>query len=102
MTEKDVNQTCDCGCDCTEEAEDIITLEFDDGEEVECHVMGVFDAAGQDYIALVPDDESGDVFIYRYKEIDEETFDIEDIEDDKEFETAVAEFDKIVAENVEE
>ena len=84
-----------------EEAEDFITLEFDDGTEVECSIMGVFEALGKEYIALVPDDESGDVYIYGYKEVNEEEFELIDIDDDEEFKKVTAEFDKIVEENVE-
>lgn len=78
-----------------EEAE-FITLEFDDGDEVECEIMGVFEAAGKEYIALIPDDGTDDVYIYGYKEVGEDEYDLVDI-DDAEFEIAVAEFDKIVA-----
>ena len=84
-----------------EEAEDFLTLEFDDGTEVECSIMGVFEALGKEYIALVPDDESGDVYIYGYKEVNEEEFELIDIEDDEEFKKVTAEFDKIVEDNVE-
>ena len=84
-----------------QEAEDFITLEFDDGTEVECSIMGVFEALGKEYIALVPDDESGDVYIYGYKEVNDEEFEIMDIEDDEEFKKVTAEFDKIVEENTE-
>ena len=84
-----------------QEAEDFITLEFDDGTEVECSIIGVFEALGKEYIALVPDDESGDVYIYGYKEVNDEEFEIMDIEDDEEFKKVTAEFDKIVEENTE-
>ena len=40
---------------------DIITLEFDNGDEVECEIMGVFDFNGKEYIALIPDDGTDDV-----------------------------------------
>ena len=36
------------------EEEDIITLEYDDGTEEECGVIGVFDVDDKDYIALNP------------------------------------------------
>ena len=78
---------------------DIITLEFDDGEDVECEIMGIFDVDGKEYIALVPLDGSDDVYIYGYKEQGEDEFELIDIDDDKEFEKVVAEFDKIVAED---
>ena len=84
------------------EDEDIITLEFEDGESVETEVMGVFEADGKEYIALVPLDGSDDVYIYGYKEIGDEEYELVDIDDDEEFNKAVAEFDKLVAEDIEE
>ena len=81
-----------------EEDVEIITLEFDEVEEVECEIMGVFDFNGKEYIALIPDDGTDDVYIYGYKEIGEEEFEIVDIEDDAEFEAVAAEFDKIMDE----
>lgn len=81
-----------------EEENDIITLEFDDGGEVECEIMGVFDYEGKEYIALIPDDGSDDVYIYGYKEVGDDEFELVDIEDDDEFEKVVAEFDKIMDE----
>ena len=80
------------------EEPDFITLEFDDGEDVECEIMGVFDVDGKEYIALIPEDGSDDVYLYGYKEVGEDEFELEDIEDDAIFEKVVAEFDKIVAE----
>ena len=80
-----------------EEAE-FITLEFDDGVEVECEIMGVFDFEGKEYIDPIPNDDTDDVYIYGYKEIGEDEFELVDIEDDAEFEKVVAEFDKIMSE----
>ncbi len=80
------------------EETEVITLEFDDGVEVECEIMGVFDYEGKEYIALIPDDGTDDVYIYGYKEVGEDEFELVDIEDDAEFEKVVAEFDKIMAE----
>ena len=81
-----------------EEEVDIITLEFDEGEEVECEIMGVFDFNGKEYIALIPDDGTDDVYIYGYKEVGEDEFEIVNIDDDAEFEAVAAEFDKIMDE----
>ena len=81
-----------------EEEVDIITLEFDEGEEVECEIMGVFDFNGKEYIALIPDDGTDDVYIYGYKEVGEDEFEIVDIDDDAEFEAVAAVFDKIMDE----
>ena len=80
------------------EETEVITLEFDDGVEVECEIMGVFDYEGKEYIALIPDDGSDDVYIYGYKEVGDDEFELVDIEDDAEFEKVVAEFDKIMTE----
>ena len=80
------------------EEADFITLEFDDGVEVECEIMGVFDFEGKEYIALIPNDDTDDVYIYGYKEIGEDEFELVDIEDDAEFDKVVAEFDKIMEE----
>ena len=80
------------------EETDVITLEFDDGAEVECEIMGVFDYNGKEYIALIPDDGTDDVYIYGYKQVGDDEFELVDIEDDAEFEAVVAEFDKIMME----
>lgn len=98
--EKCVPGGCSDGCcgGCGEEEPDYITLEFDDGVEVECEIMGVFEYEGKEYIALIPDDGSDDVYIYGYKEVGEDEFELVDIEDDAEFEKVVAEFESIVAE----
>jgi len=97
----DKEKGCGCGCDGSECAEerDVLTLEFDDGAEVECEIMGVFDLDGKEYIALIPEDGSDDVYIYGYKEVGDDEFELIDIDDDKEFERVVAEFDKVVAES---
>ena len=77
--------------------EDIITLEFDDGEDIECEIMGIFDYDGKDYIALIPLDDSDDVYIYGYQEVGDDEFEIVDIEDDDLFAKVVEEFDTIMA-----
>ncbi|HIW39872.1 MAG TPA: DUF1292 domain-containing protein [Candidatus Eubacterium pullicola] len=78
------------------EEKDMVTLEFED-KEVECEIMGVFEAEGKEYIALIPEDGTDDVWIYGYKEVGDDEFEIIDIEDDAEFEAAVKEFDAIMA-----
>ena len=79
-----------------QEEEAIITLEFDDGVELECEIMGVFEYNEKEYIALIPQDDSDDVYIYGYKEVGEEEFELVDIEDEEEFNGAVAEFEAIM------
>ena len=81
-----------------EDQPEIITLEFDDGLEVECEIMGIFDVDDKEYIALIPDDDTDDVYLYGYKEVSEEEFELIDIEDDAEFDKVAAEFERLTAE----
>jgi len=81
-----------------EDEAEYITLEFEDGASVEAEIMGIFEVDGKEYIALIPDDDTDDVYLYGYKEISDEEFDLIDIEDDAEFDKVVKEFDKITAE----
>jgi hypothetical protein len=74
---------------------EVITLEFDDGTVIECEIMGVFDCEGKEYIALIPDDGSDDVYIYGYREISDDEFELIDIEDDDEFEKVIDEFEQL-------
>jgi uncharacterized protein YrzB (UPF0473 family) len=76
-----------------------VTLEYDDGTEVETEVMGVFEVEGKEYIALIPDDGSDDVYLYGYQEIggeDGEEFELIDIEDEAEFDKVVEAFDELM------
>ena len=43
-----------------------ITLQFDDSEDIECEILGIFDFEEKEYIALLPQDGSDDVYIYEY------------------------------------
>ena len=85
-----------------EEEEDIITLEFDDDTAVDCYVMGTFDVDGKEYIALAPEDGTDDVYIYGYKQVSDDEFEILDIESEEEFDAAAAEFDAIMSEQDED
>ncbi len=81
-----------------EEEAEFITLEFEDGTEVEAEIMGIFDVDGKEYIALIPDDDSDDVYLYGYKEVDDEEFELIDIEDDDEFNKVVKVFEELTDE----
>ncbi len=98
MTENKGN-ACGCGCGCEEEHEELetLTLEFEEGEKVECVVEGVFDFDGREYMALT-NPEKEEVYIYRYKEVNEEEFDLEDIESDEEFDAAAKELESLLTE----
>lgn len=53
----------------------------------------MFDALGKEYIALNPLGTE-DVYIYGYKEFDDE-YELIDIEDEEEFKKVIAEFEKL-------
>lgn len=85
------------------EEEDIrVTLDMDDGTEVECEILTIFDVGEQDYIALLPveeaDSEEGTVFIYRYSEDAEGNPSLENIENDTEYEAVEERFDELLDE----
>lgn len=76
---------------------DIITLEFDDDSKEDCEVLGFFDYDGAAYIALLPiDEDSDDVYIYAYVELEDDSFELRDIEDDALFEKVAAELESIL------
>ena len=60
---------------------------------------GRLDFEGKEYIALLPDDGTDDVYIYGYKEVGEDEFELVDIEDDEEFERVVNEFESLTKED---
>lgn len=85
-----------------EEAEEMtVTLTLDDGSELECVVLTIFEAGERDYIALLPLDgkefDDGEVFLYRYKEVDGVP-ELENILDDDEYEIVVDAFDEMLDE----
>ena len=76
------------------EEDDIITLEYDNGDEEECGIIGVFDVDDKDYIALNPLGTS-EVYIYGYKEY-EDDFELIDDLTDEEFAKATKEFESLI------
>ena len=83
------------------EEEMTVTLTLDNGSEIECLVLTIFEAGGRDYIALLPtegiDAEEGEVYLYRYTEVDGEP-DLQNIEDDEEYEIVADAFDELLDE----
>lgn len=71
---------------------EFLTLEFEDGDDEECEILGVFDFNGAEYIALHPVEKDDEVYLYEYSE-NEDSFEINDITDDELFEKVAAEFD---------
>ena len=75
----------------------VILIEMEDGLEVECEVLAIFPVDGKQYIALIDKDhEDSDIWLYRFVPVGEEEFNIEDIEDDKEFEKVEDAFNRMM------
>jgi len=83
----------ECGCGET------VTLSFDNGEEMVCNVLGVFDALEREYIALLPIGEE-EVVVLRHEE-GEESSELSPIEDDAEYEAVVKVFEALFNEDEE-
>ena len=79
----------------SEHEETIITLEFEDGYAADCFVVGVFECDGAEYMALAPDDGSDYVYIYEYKQIDDENFTLNEVDDDDRWTRVAEEFSTI-------
>ena len=69
-----------------------VTVELEEGESVECRILTIFTAGGEeDYIALIPVDENdednpeGTVYLYRYYEDEEGNPSIDNILSDEEY-----------------
>lgn len=79
--EKNMNQ------DAANDEEMTVTLTLDDGTDLECVVLTIFEAADKEYIALLPLDgneaEDGEVYLYRYTEDADGNPDIQNIESDE-------------------
>lgn len=63
----------------TEDEEIKIHIETEEGKELECSVIGIFELDEYEYIAMVPDGTS-DLYLYRYAE-NEDGIELDSIED---------------------
>ena len=81
-----------------------LLLTLDDGSEVSCVVLSIFEIGEQQYIALLPDSEEDedaeemDVYIYRFAEDEEGNPLLDNIEDDDEYNEAVEVFNSLFEE----
>ncbi len=86
----------------SENEEMTVTLTLDDGSDLECVVLTIFEAGGNDYIALLPLDgneaEEGEVFLYRYSEDAEGNPELDNIISDEEYEIVADAFDELLDE----
>ncbi|MBI9011018.1 MAG: DUF1292 domain-containing protein [Clostridiales bacterium] len=93
MSNKDELKVDDCGCGHDHDHEhehDTVSLTLDDGSELECPIIDVFEVEKQQYIALLhPVDEMA--LLYRFFDNEDGTIEVTAIESDEEFEK-VSEF----------
>ena len=80
----------------------VVTLDLDDGSEVTCEILTIFDVDDMDYIVLLPIEENGKAvdddstcFIYRYLEDENGTPTLDNILDDDEYDRVAARFEEL-------
>lgn len=72
----------------------IITIDTDHGK-VDCSVINVFEIGKQKYIAVMPQNTE-EILLFRYKELEGDAIEIINIEDDAEFNEALNVFDSLM------
>ena len=86
--------------DAENDEEMTVTLTLDDGTELECVVLTIFEAGEKEYIALLPLDgreaEDGEVYLYRYVEDINGNPALENIDSDEEYEIVADAFDELL------
>lgn len=84
------------------EEEVVITLQLDNGDEIECTVLSMFECESRNYVALLfPEDENNEleISLFRCNILEGDIVDIENIETDEEFEKVNEAFDILISEN---
>lgn len=89
---------CGCGHDHDDDHEhveqDCITMELEDGTELVCPVIDIFEVGEFEYIALLnPNDES--VFLYKFHDYEDGTVELTLIEDDAEYDLVSEKFNEL-------
>ena len=78
---------------------EVIEVTFTTGEIQDCEILGTFQVENEDFIALIPESGTDDVYIYGFKE-HENGFELIDITERNLFDKAVEAFYDIIAELV--
>ena len=102
----DLNKNLDNTPDNEELDDDVmVTIQLDDGREIECEILTIFEAGGREYIALEPveelakgDDEDQEIFLYRFYEDENGEATLENIQTDDEYELVADRFDELLDE----
>jgi len=80
-----------------------VSMTLEDGTELECDVIAIFPVMDIDYIALLPNKlidgyDENEVFLYRYKELDNDDIELSQIETEEEYEAVADAFDQLLDE----
>jgi len=79
----------------------VVTVSMDDGTDVTCEILTIFECNDRDYIVLLPLDkdgnpsEDGEVYIYRYEEDENGTPSLDNIASDEEYDAVAARFEEL-------
>lgn len=72
-----------------------VSITLDDDSVMECVVLCILEVEDKEYIAVMPEDEdSEEVYLYRYSEDEEGQPELTNIETDEEYELAAEAFDE--------
>lgn len=77
-----------------------LTVELDEGGTETFQILKIFEAGGQDYIAVCPVDGSEDIYFYRHFEDADGNPSVGNIESDEEFEIVTDAFDELLDEEL--
>lgn len=80
--------------------EPTVILSLEDGTDLECAVLTIFEVEEKEYMALFPldGDDDADILLYGYKEVGEDDLELIYIEDDEEYEKVSDVFDMLLDE----
>ena len=82
----------------------MVTITLEDDTELDCEIITIFEADGQDYIALLPVDQDGNaleemgILLYRYFETSDGSPVLDNIESEEEAALVSDVFDEILEE----
>lgn len=83
----------------------MVTLELEDGQQLACEILTIFDIKDQSYIVLEPQEQAQDpecdeydIFVYRYFETEDGEYSLENIDNDEEYELVSDRIDELLDE----
>jgi len=80
------------------ESENILTLIQEDGTQVECYIIAVFDIDEKEYIALLPKEPGNEIVLFRYSLYGDDEMCLCNIDNNDEWQEAVSRLDELMEE----